>query len=581
MQPTMNLELPQDTRELLNRERLALADLRTLLGRLDAEPSDLDELKTALRNLEDIFLLVVCGEYNSGKSTLINALLGAEVMPRGVTPTTDRITTLTYGEKPRDLEETSHVLRREYPAPILRDLALVDTPGTNAVIKKHQELTERFIPRADLVLFVTSADRPFTETERGFLELIGSWGKKIVLVVNKMDLPEDGAERQQVLDFVREHARATLGLTPQVFGVKARQAFRAQQAGDQQARTESGLPALEASITTTLTGGERLKLKLQNPLGVARRIAENYEGVVTGRLALLSDDRRTLEEVDRQLGQYERDMRREFSSYLDRIKTVLLEVERRGDLFFDDLVRLRHILELVNRERVQDAFEARVIRGADKDIDKAVSEMVDWFIHKNLHIWEDVMRFVQERHKAGKERVIGDIGGRFQYDRETLLRNVSESAESVMTTYDSEDEGRRLAMNLQSGVVQTGLIQASGIGLGALMVALISSAALDVTGILAGLTLVGVGFFVLPQRRAAAKRQLHQQMQSLRDKLSGNLGKQFDGELHRALGKLSSAISPYTRFVRSELERLETLQNELAEMDTSLRQLKLDTEAIA
>jgi tRNA U34 5-carboxymethylaminomethyl modifying GTPase MnmE/TrmE len=102
-------------------------------------------------------------------------------------------------------------VRLTHPAPRLRALALVDTPGTNAVITNHQVLTERFVPRADLVLFVTSADRPFTESERAFLQRIAEWGKKVTVVVNKADLLEDDAAVAEVLAYVRNHARDTLG----------------------------------------------------------------------------------------------------------------------------------------------------------------------------------------------------------------------------------------------------------------------------------------------------------------------------------------------------------------------------------
>src|ERR671910_581997 len=69
------------------------------------------------------------------------------------------------------------LLERRLPAAILRDLAVVDTPGTNAIVRQHEALTREFVPRADLVLFVTSADRPFTESERELLAAIGEWGK--------------------------------------------------------------------------------------------------------------------------------------------------------------------------------------------------------------------------------------------------------------------------------------------------------------------------------------------------------------------------------------------------------------------
>ena len=93
------------------------------------------------------------------------------------------------GRRPDGVEETTA------PAEILRTVAIVDTPGTNAVLREHEALTRDFLPRADLVLFVTSADRPYTESERAFLEAIREWGKKVVLVLNKADLLETAGGR--------------------------------------------------------------------------------------------------------------------------------------------------------------------------------------------------------------------------------------------------------------------------------------------------------------------------------------------------------------------------------------------------
>ncbi|MBN8134009.1 dynamin family protein, partial [Vibrio vulnificus] len=90
---------------------------------------------------------------------ILNALLGAELLKEGVTPTTDRINLITYGEQAK-LEPQGPDLTLIYlPHALLKDLRMVDTPGTNAILEHHQVLTERFLPRADLILFVTSADR--------------------------------------------------------------------------------------------------------------------------------------------------------------------------------------------------------------------------------------------------------------------------------------------------------------------------------------------------------------------------------------------------------------------------------------
>lgn len=576
----MNVDVSDAARAIIATERELIADLQAVLAKVEAEDADLADLRTAMRDLEGIFMLVVAGEFNAGKSSLLNALVGERVMPEGVTPTTDRITVVSYGEAVDETEVSPELVRRSFPAAMLRDVAFVDTPGTNAIIQRHQELTERFLPRADLVLFVTSADRPFTQSERGFLELIASWGKKVLMVVNKLDILDTDEERDKVTAYVQEHARATLGVTPEVFGVSAKRAFAARKAGDEEALEASGLTALEKAILDRLSS-DRLRLKLSSPLGIARRTTEHYLTVLGARLELLSEDRKTLEEIERQRAQFEKDMRREYDNYLTRIKNVLFEVEKRGNEFFDDTVRLRRLLTLMNTDRVREAFTARVVKGADKDIDVAVSDMVDWFIHRNLQLWEDVMTFVNERRAAEEERVIGEVGGRFQYDRQALVRSLRERSEAVMESYDQHDEARRLADALQGAVVQSGLLEVGGLGLGAAVLGLVSTTAFDVTGIALGLTLMGVGLLVLPRQRRKAKRELSAKMDTLRTGLGESLGSQLETELARSQEKLTGAISPYTRFVRTELDRLGDLSEELKTLRERIDKVRSEVEALA
>ena len=395
-----------------------------------------------------------------------------------------------------------------------------------------------------------------------------------------MDIVESEEEREKIMDFVREHARKTLGTSPQVFALGAKDAYKAKQEKDKARLEKSGLPALENYIKAILAASERLKLKLSNPLGVAQHLTDNYQQVIKDRLELLKDDRKTLEEVDRQLIQFEKDMKREFENYIARVKTVLLEVERRGDMYFDDTVRFRNVLGLMNSEKIKQDFELRVIRNADQEIDTAVSELVDWFLQRNLNLWEDVMSFVNERRKAGENQIIGEVGGRFQYDRDTLIGKLRESAEEVLVQYDEDAEARRLADRLQNSVFQSGLGLVSGLGLGAAIIALLHGLVLDITGITLGVVVAGIGLFVIPRRRQQAKRELHSKMQELRDGLEVSIKEQFETELQKATDKLRTAIEPYTRFVRSELGRLDELKEDLAKSETVLAGLKQDIDSL-
>jgi small GTP-binding protein len=207
--------------ELLAEESRVLDRLAAALAAFPATEEDRAELRRASEQLGDLFLLVIVGEFNAGKSAFINAMLGAEVMPEGVTPTTSVINLLRYGDEPVETMLPEGIIQRTWPAPMLEEITVVDTPGTNAIIREHESLTQQFVPRADLVLFVTSADRPFSESEREFMAAIREWGKKIVIILNKIDLLRDDEQREQVVSFVRENVERLLGFKPEIFPVSA------------------------------------------------------------------------------------------------------------------------------------------------------------------------------------------------------------------------------------------------------------------------------------------------------------------------------------------------------------------------
>src|ERR1051325_11132189 len=241
---------------LLDEERTLLAELSAVLARLDVASDDQDTFRRSLRQLDELFLLVVVGEFNAGKSAFINAFLGQRIVEEGVTPTTTRIGLLKYGPEVHREADASGLEVITAPVEMLREINIVDTPGTNAVRREHEALTREFVPRSDLVLFVTSADRPFTESERAFLESIRDWGKKVLVAVNKIDILESDDDLARVVAFVSENARALLGTGPDIFPVAARLPLRGKTAPDEAAWTASRFEALESYVTATLDEAE-------------------------------------------------------------------------------------------------------------------------------------------------------------------------------------------------------------------------------------------------------------------------------------------------------------------------------------
>ncbi|HSD66968.1 MAG TPA: dynamin family protein, partial [Vicinamibacteria bacterium] len=437
--------LDETGRRLLADERRLLGDLREWLSRLGADEAHRKALAASLDQLEEPFLLVVAGEWNAGKSAFINARLGQRALEEGVTPTTARIGVLRHGERVERRAVAAGVDALTAPAEILRTLAIVDTPGTNAVLREHEALTRDYVPRADLVLFVTSADRPFTESERAFLEAIREWGKKVVVVLNKADLLETTEDLARVVAYIREQAQRTLGFSPEVFPVSARGALRARLGRDEPALAASGLPAFEAWAGQALSDVERFRLKLLNPLGVGRRAGAAAAAVVALRLARLRDDVGTLDSVEAQLVARAADLTRDFRFRLADVEKVLLDFERRGNAFFEERLRLSHLRELLRRDRLRSDFERDVVGDLPGDVERRVESIVDWMVQAELRQFQDVMAVLRGRATEHAGRMIGQVDDRFEYDRQRLLGAVWGEAQHAVDGYDAAAEAQRLA----------------------------------------------------------------------------------------------------------------------------------------
>ena len=566
--------LTDEESQLLVDERRTLASLRLTLERTGMDAEDARSFDGSLRQLDELFLLVVAGEFNAGKSAFINALVGETLLEEGVTPTTQRVTLLRHGNVRSATPESDAFEVVEAPIEILQTLNIVDTPGTNAVQREHEAITREFLPRSDMVLFVTSADRPFTESERAFLEGIRDWGKKVAVVVNKIDLLANAEDVEKVIAFVHDNATSLLGREVKVFPVSARQAGQGKSTADEALMETSRFEPLETFIVRTLDDRERIRLKLLNPLGVARALADKYAGMVTAELGLLADDLRMLDDIEAQLAVYERDQLRDFVYRLSDIDNALLDFESRGANFFEETLRLSRVFDLVNKAKVKSDFEKKVVGDLPRVVENRVEGVIDWMVESELEQWKAVMLHLDERKAAHDERIVGKLQATFVQDRKRLLETVGSAARSAIDGYDRESESSRLAESVQTAVAGTALLEVGAVGLGALVAAIATTTAADVTGILAAGALSIVGLLVLPAKRRKAKTELNLKVGEVRDKLMSSLRNQFESETKASLLRIREAVAPYTRFVRSERDRLEAARGELADAQDALSRLE-------
>lgn len=569
-----NRLLGPEREQFLQRVRKTLGDLRTALGKVGLQASEDEAFRNSIHQLDDLFLLVIVGEFNSGKSAFVNTLLGSKTLEEGVTPTTSKIQVLRGKAAPAHDLSAEGILQLTADTPLLEDLTLVDTPGTNAIDREHEALTQHFIPRADLVLFVTSADRPFTESERTFLSGIRDWGKKIVMAVNKADILEAEQDRERVRQFVTESFSDLLGEQPQVFLVSARQAFRAKQSGDEAGLAASGFLAIEDYIRSTLDEEERFRLKLLNPLGVGLRLGEAAATTIDARLDVLEGDIQSVNEINSQLDVYDKDMQSGFDLRMSDIDLILHQFEARGHDFFDEMVRMGRVFDLLNKSKVKADFERVVVGRTPQQIEDKVHEIIDWLVTSDLQQWRAIRERLEQRRTDHSTEIADKLSGGFEYDRARLLETVGRSAQETLKNYDKAREASRLAESVQGAVTNAALLEVGAVGLGAAVSLAATSSVADFTGIAAAGVMAVVGLFVLPHRRGQAKKELREKISALRQQLEEAVEGQFRKEISRSRSRIEDTIAPYTRFVRGERDHLQQRREEISTLLTAASALR-------
>ena len=581
MQGTM---LSNEQMLFLQQEKQQLNIAKRVLSNFNLPEEALNALGEAILQLDELFLIVVVGEYNAGKSALINALLGDHVLEEGVTPTTARVTLVRWGEALSEQIVNEDFAIVTYPLELLKELNLIDSPGTNAIIRRHELLTTEYVPRSDLVLFTTSADRPLTESERQFLEKILAWGKKIVMVINKADILEGRAAVEEVRAFVAQHTAGILGYTPELFVLSAKLAEKANQTSDpeekERLRKASGITDLERYITETLDDRVRLELKLSNPLGVAANLLQQAEGLNQAQAEELQADLKLVSELEEMLSAYRKELTAEIKPRLAEVDNVLQNFEQRGEEFFNTNLRITNIGNLAKSDKIKAKFEEEVLAGLSQEIDAKVHAMIDWMVDKDLQIWYQVMGALERRQFVARKQAEAGPMSPQAARRTDLMASVGETIKTIVNSYNHKKEAEELSVLVEGAVAQTALFEVGAVGLGALVASTLFSAAMDVTGIVAASALAILGFFVIPYKRRQAIERFKEKMGELRSNLMHTLELTFGREADLALSRLEAKIAPYTQGVRADQEKITRDAQVLAELKQTLEEMQDQMRAV-
>jgi hypothetical protein len=170
--------------------------------------------------------------------------------------------------------------------------------------------------------------------------------------------------------------------------------------------------------------------------------------------------------------------------------------------------------------------------------------------------------------------------GSFHYDRERLIEGIGEQAKQVIGGYDKEKEAQELASGVQNAIAAAAVLEVGAIGVGALVTALATTVAVDVTGVILAGLIAALGLFVLPARRRQAKKEIHKKIEDMRVQLTGSLRSYFTEEIERSIQNIQQTIAPYTRFIQAENEEIDKNRKLLSEIKVELQDLEARLEDI-
>ncbi|MEO0787622.1 MAG: dynamin family protein [Bacteroidota bacterium] len=543
------------------REQLAggvdkLRELTELIGN-----SELNRTATDLRDqIFEPFLFVIVGEVKAGKSSFINALLGTgeEVAKVAPQPMTDTIQQIVYGPNRTETIVNEHYKKIELPVDILQEVSIVDTPGTNTIVDHHQEITERFVPASDLIVFVFEAKNPYRQSAWDFFNFIhADWRKKVIFVLQQKDLMDEEDLAINIRG-VRDHAESKGIHQPRVFAVSAKREIEGE--------LSSGFDELNEFIKAEITGGQAPMLKLANSVETARNINQRIQAGLDIRRKQWVADHAFREEITEGLNLQENQSKRQVDLLVENILLTYDRITRskqrelRAGLSTFGLLRrsiastfgstpkakvwLQNLADELDTELKQE-LKNRLNEGV-VDLAEAIQQMVK-IIDLKLRASPVILREDNELFSqiaSRREQVLRELMDQFQ---RFVQRNENFARAEL---FDGRED---LTPNLAAG---------SGMAaLGVILFAFGSLPVFDITGgVLTAIGVIFAGFGTRGKRRKIVS-DFGDEIAQGRDKL----GQELDSKLKSYITELRTGIegnfSKFDQLLEQENNQIETLEN--------------------
>lgn len=556
----------------------AFGDLLKLGAEMRRPSSSLDNIQGLLSDIREPLLIVAVGEVKSGKSSLLNALFGETFAKVDVLPATDRICIFRYGETERSVEVSPNLLERYLPVPFLRDFNVVDTPGTNTMIADHQRITENFVPRADLILFVFSVVNPWTQSAWELLGFVQKkWLKNVVFVLQQADL-RGPAEVDVIRRHLQDTAMQRLGFTPPIFAVSARDALLARTTGLDKERlwSESHFGPLEEQINLIVTESEGRALKLRSACKTARIMIDEMVDELRTSLEVIDNDEARLERAEAFLQARKEQTLRQVAGLLRGVDQACREGAMHGLKLLEERLSFWRTWKIIwARERWQREFQTEIETKLRQSVQQQAENAVQLLETDLRSLWPQVHDMIDQQLHGDLQNKIPKAIPDFVRQRRELLQSIQLALSERVSGKSVEEKLAQLLRETSTRLrVPAGVVAAGGIA--TLIAAMTSAAVADVTGVLAASAAVVGTIMVFSQRRKIL-RAYQQQMETKRVELSQAIEQQLNHAIDLFYKEGSTAFQPLAAFCDAQrrmheprLRRAEELQQKLAGLGSRL-----------
>ena len=532
---------------------------------------ELAQTVSDLRNrINEPFMFVIVGEVKAGKSSFINALLdtGKEICKVAPSPMTDTIQQIIYGEEESIVEVNPYLKQIFQPVEILKEIAIVDTPGTNTIADHHQEITERFIPASDLIVFVFEAKNPYRQSAWEFFDFIhGDWRKKVIFILQQKDLmPIDDLNIN--INGVKEYAIKKGISSPNVFAVSAKDELEGR-------HVESGFSSVKDYIKTNITGGKAPLLKLNNNIETSRNINERIFKGLTDRKTQFEADKVFREDIKQTLDKQEIKSNKEVDVLIenlvgtyDRITSKYYS-ELEGGLGFFSLVK-RSISSMFTKETSAQDWLENLAKDLEKDLNVGLKDKLQEGVGDIADSIQQMAKMIDLKLQNSQtvlknnHDIFRDIAER----RSNVLKDLQEAFAKFMGSSENFTDDQLFP---EKGNLAPNLATGSGIAVVGMILATVTQGAVfDITGgILTaiGFTFAGVS---VGMKRRKILASFKDEIQNGRAQLKTEIDDKLKTYINNIKRKIDFNFKEFDEMLNQEEEQIKVLEAQHKDIDQRL-----------